>query len=59
MTLNKQFHRISRKYGSSAKYDELCGSARNSVANGKLWALLIIHIVIVKCRKIMYDIRYH
>jgi len=36
-----EFHKILRKYGNSAATAKFRGSARNSVARGKLWALII------------------
>ena len=36
-----EFREIPRKYGNSAATAKFRGSARNSAARGKLWALLI------------------
>ena len=40
-----EFREIPRKYGNSAATAKFRGSARNSAARGKLWALLITHYV--------------
>jgi len=36
-----EFREIPRKHGNSAATAEFCGSARNSAARGKLWALVM------------------
>jgi len=38
-----EFREIPRKHGNSAATAKFRGSARNSAAHGKLWALIIMH----------------